>query len=121
MSLTPRNIAIHRGKINFFCAKKVDKRCGSAKFLPTMKFETLNGILTFVLGVLVVAGVICAVRMVMLHHDLRMLQREAARDQAILVQTQRFLNDTAAYDQKYPNPELTRIVQILAPPKPATH
>jgi hypothetical protein len=97
----------------------VDKRGRSAKFPATMKSETLNGILTFVLGVLVVAGVILAVRMVMLHRDLRTLQRDAARDQAIIMRTQQFFNDAAAYNQKNPSPELARILQILAQPKPA--
>jgi hypothetical protein len=105
----------------FFHAKKVDKCRRSAKFPPTMKLETLNGILTFVLGMLVVAGVILAVRMVMLHHDLRSLQREATRDQSLLVQTEQMYGDAAAFNQKNPSPELAHILQIVVRPAPATH
>jgi hypothetical protein len=86
-----------------------------------MKFETLNGVLTFVLGVLVVLAVYFALKMILMHHELRALQREAAKDQAMIVRTQQIFNDAAAYNQKYPNPDLTRILQILQQPKPATH
>jgi hypothetical protein len=86
-----------------------------------MKFETLNGILTFVLGVLVVAGVILAVRMILLTHDLRTLQKEATRDQTLIVRTEQIYNDALVYNQKNPSPELTRILQTLVPARPATH
>jgi hypothetical protein len=99
----------------------VDKRRHSAKLPATMKSETLNGILTFVLGVLVIAGVIFALKMILLTHELRSLQKEASHDQAVIVQTEQIYNDAAAYNQKYQSPDLTHILQILAPPKPATH
>lgn len=86
-----------------------------------MKCETLNAVLTFVLGVLVVAGVILAVRMAMLTHELRSWQKQAAIAQAIIAQTQAVYNDAAAYNQKYNSPDLTRILQMAASqPKPAT-
>jgi len=86
-----------------------------------MKFETLNGILTFVLGVLVVFGVILAVRMILLTHDLRTLQKEASHDQALIVQTEQIYNDATAYNQKAQSPELSRILQTVVQNKPATH
>jgi hypothetical protein len=86
-----------------------------------MKFETLNGILTFVLGALVIAGVFFALKMVLMTHELRSLQKEATRDQSIIVQTEQIYGDAAAYNQKYPSPELTSILQIVVRPKNATH
>jgi hypothetical protein len=86
-----------------------------------MKFETLNGILTFVLGVLIILSVCLAVRMVMLHHDLRMLQKQATQDQAIMMQTEQVFNDAAVYNQKNPSPDLTRIIQSMSPKRNANH
>jgi hypothetical protein len=85
-----------------------------------MKSDTLNGILTFVLGVLVVLGVICAVRMVLLTHELRYLQRQATTYNSIMVQTEAMYNDAQAYYQKNQDPALARILQT-AQAKPANH
>ncbi len=87
-----------------------------------MKFETLNGILTFVLGVLVVLGVVFALRVVDISRDARHLQKLALQDNAVMVQTQQLFADAAAYNQKYQSPDLTRILQSMAArPAPAGH
>lgn len=85
-----------------------------------MKSDTCNGILTFVLGVLVVLGVIFAVRMVLITRESRQLQRQAMFDNLRLTQAQGMLNDAAAYNQRYQSPELTRILQSVQP-RAATH
>ena len=85
-----------------------------------MKSDALNGLLTFVLGVLVVLGVILAMRMALLTHEYRTLKSQASICQELLVQTQAIYNDAAAYNQKYNSPELTQILAIVAQPKPAT-
>lgn len=91
------------------------RRC-SATFPFTMKSESLNGILTFILGVLVVLGVIFAVRMIMITHELRSLQKEATRYNAIMVQTQAVFNDAQLYYQKYQDPALAQILRVAAKP-----
>jgi hypothetical protein len=106
------NIAVLKGEINLFRAKKrVDIWPDSFKFPRIMKSETLNGILTFVLGVLVVVAVILAMKLALLTHESRNLQKEAQFDQAIIVQTQAVYNDAMAYNQKYYDPALSRILQ----------
>jgi len=85
-----------------------------------MKFETLNGILTFVLGVLVVAGVILALNVVFVTREGRALQSQAMLDNARLTGVQTLFNDASAYNQKYPSVELTRILQNLQA-RPAGH
>lgn len=85
-----------------------------------MKSDTLNGILTFMLGVFVVAGVVLAVRWAMLTHELHRWQRLASIDQAILVQTQSVYADAAAYNQKYNDPRLAQILSTVVQHKPAT-
>jgi hypothetical protein len=76
-----------------------------------MKCETLNGILTFVLGGLVVLAVILAMRMALLTHETRTLQRQAQVAQAIIMQTQAVYNDAVAYNQTYRDPVLANILQ----------
>lgn len=76
-----------------------------------MKSDSLNGILTFILGVLVVLGVICAVRMVMITHELRTLQKEATRANLLIMQARAVLNDSELYYQKYQDPKLAQILQ----------
>ncbi len=81
-----------------------------------MKNDTLNGVLTFVLGVFVVLGVYFALRVVFLSHDSRMLQSQMLFAGTQLKQASALAADTAAYNQKYPSPELTRLLQSLQPP-----
>lgn len=82
-----------------------------------MKCDMLNGILTFVLGVLVVLGVIMAMRMAMLTHELRTWQNQAAIRQAIMMQTTSVYNAAAAYNQRYNDPRLSQILSTVVQPK----
>jgi hypothetical protein len=81
-----------------------------------MKNETLNGVLTSVLGVLVVLGVIFALRVVFVTRDSRMLQGQAILDNARIMQARQLANDVAVYNQTAKSPELSRILQSLQPP-----
>jgi Tfp pilus assembly protein PilV len=83
-----------------------------------MKCDTTNTILTFVLGFLAVLGVIFAVQTMFLTREFRSLQQQALQGQNGLMRVQALLNDTIAYNQKTPSPELTRILQA-AQTKPA--
>ena len=85
-----------------------------------MKCDTTNAVLTFVLGVLVVAGVIFALQTIFLTRDFRALTVQAAMANSSLVQVQSLAADVAAYNQKTPSPELTKILQA-AETKPAAH
>lgn len=76
-----------------------------------MKCEMLNGILTFVLGALVVAGVILALQTINRSRELNVLQIQAVQINQNYLRLQSLANETAAYNQKYPNPALTRILQ----------
>lgn len=88
-----------------------------------MKCETMNSVLTFVLGAFVVLGVILAVRAVSGQREFRTLQFEASQSQAGLIQLQQLqalFNDVKEYDKQHPSPELARILDTIQP-KPATH
>jgi len=78
-----------------------------------MKNDTLNGILTFVLGVLVVLGVVFALRLLNVTHEFRVLQSAAAQANGKLVVAQSLLNESVAYNKKFPSTELTGILQHL--------
>jgi hypothetical protein len=107
-------------KNQFFSRKKrVDNRPVSATFPRIMKSESLNGLLTFALGVLVVLGVILAVRMALLTHEYRSLQKQATYAQAIIMQTQSVYNDAAVYNQTYKDPRLAKILSTVVQPKAA--
>jgi hypothetical protein len=93
--------------------KQVDKRPIFAKFPPTMKNETLNGILTFVLGVLVVMGVIFALRVYNVTHESRVLGSAAVQANANLMRAQALLNEAVGYNKKYPSPQLTSLLESL--------
>jgi ABC-type transporter Mla subunit MlaD len=89
-----------------------------------MKCETINTILTYVLGVLALLGVIFALQTIFRTREFRTLQIQATVDNANLMRIQALANEAYAYSQKNPNPELTRIFQsaqaTAAQPKPAT-
>ena len=85
-----------------------------------MKSETLNGLLTVVLGILIVAGVILALRMYFLTHEYRSYKQQAALCQAVIVQTQSVYNDAMVYNQTYKDPQLARILATVGKPKSAT-
>ncbi len=99
--------------------KRVDNRRQSAKFTPTMKSEALNGILTVVLGALLVLGVFFALKVVFITHELRTLQSQANFANTALLQTQAVINDSRAYYNAHPDADLGRILQPFQP-KPAT-
>ena len=86
-----------------------------------MKSETLNGILTFVLGVLVILGVILALRLVAITKETRQLQQMALAAKVNLARAQGVFSAAQAYNQKYPTTELTRILQAVQPAKPVNH
>jgi hypothetical protein len=96
-----------------------EKRQWTSALIPLnsphlMKCETTNSILTFALGALILLDVLFAVRTINCTREFRSLQYQAVQDQATLTQIQQILsicNDTAAYNQKTPSPELTRILQ----------
>jgi hypothetical protein len=81
-----------------------------------MKSDTLNGVLTFVLGVLVVLGVVFALRVASATHESRLLQSQAIMANARLVKARELAAAAVAYNQKAQSPELTRILQSLQPP-----
>ncbi len=84
-----------------------------------MKCETTNTILTFVLGVLALLGVIFALQTIFRMREYRTLTVQAAVANNNFMRIQSLANDTQAYNQKNPSPELTRILQS-AQAKPAT-
>lgn len=86
-----------------------------------MKSETLNSVLTFVLGVLILLDVIFAVQTINRTREFRTLQFTAMQDQAALAQVQQvesMARDVMEYNKSHPTPELTRILQA-AQTKPA--
>ena len=82
-----------------------------------MKNDSLNGILTFVLGVLVVLGVYFALKTVDVSHESRTLLSKATYANAQLIQARALAADAQAYNQKYPSAELTRILQSVQAPQ----
>ncbi|HEY4953008.1 MAG TPA: hypothetical protein VII71_06445 [Verrucomicrobiae bacterium] len=85
-----------------------------------MKCDTTNTILTFVLGILAVAGVIFALQTIFLTRELRTLTVQATIANTSLLQAQALANDAVAYNQRNPNPELTKLLQA-AQTKPVAH
>jgi ABC-type transporter Mla subunit MlaD len=77
-----------------------------------MKCETMNSLLTFVLGAFVVLGVIFALQTIFRTREFRSLQVQAANINANYIRLQALASDVNAYNQKYPSAELTHILQI---------
>ena len=75
-----------------------------------MKCETMNSVLTFVLGAFVVLGVIFALQTIFRTRELRSLQIQAANINANYMRLQALANDVNAFNQKTPSPELKRIL-----------
>jgi hypothetical protein len=110
---------------DFLPQNKVDIRRRSARLSAiTMKCGMTNAVLTFVLGVLAVAGVILMLRTVIQARELRTITPQATSANGFLTQAQMLLNDVSAYNQKNPSPELVKLLQSVqarpAAPKPAT-
>ena len=78
-----------------------------------MKCDTTNAILTFVLGVLAVAGVIFALQTIFLTREFRQLTVQATFANNSILQAQSLAADVAAYNQKNPSPELTKVLQTV--------
>lgn len=76
-----------------------------------MRSEILNEILTFVLGLLVVLGVIFALQTINRTRELNTLQVQAVAINQNYLRLQGLVNEVLVYNQKYPNPELTHILQ----------
>jgi len=75
-----------------------------------MKCETMNSVLTFVLGAFVVLGVIFALQTIFRTREIRSLQIQNANINANYMRLQALANDVNAYIQKTPSPELKRIM-----------
>ena len=76
-----------------------------------MKCETMNSVLTFVLGAFVVLGVIFALQTIFRTREFRSLQIQMASINANYMRLQALAGDVNAYNQKNPNADLTRILQ----------
>jgi len=76
-----------------------------------MKCETMNSVLTFVLGAFVVLGVIFALQTIIRTREFRSLQIQMASINANYMRLQALAGDVNAYNQKTPNADLTRILQ----------
>jgi hypothetical protein len=83
-----------------------------------MKCALTNFILIITLAVFTVAGVFFSLRTIFLTHDIRSLTSQASVDNNNLMEMRALVNDVAAYNKKYPSPELTALLQ---PAKPAAH
>jgi hypothetical protein len=77
-----------------------------------MKCETMNSVLTFVLGAFVVLGVIFALQTIFRTREIRSLQVQAANINANYMRLQALAGEINAYNQKTPSAELTRILQV---------
>ncbi len=85
-----------------------------------MKCDTMNAILTFVLGVLAVAGVVFALQTIFLTREFRQLSVQATFANNSILQAQALAADVSGYNQKNPSLELTKALQSVQT-KPATH
>ncbi|MGD0745141.1 MAG: hypothetical protein ABSA45_08290 [Verrucomicrobiota bacterium] len=83
-----------------------------------MKSETFNSILTYVLGALVVLGVVFALRTVFHTRELRAMQAQMLSCQFNVNRLNLTLNAAAQYAKTHPDME--RILQQFEP-KPAAH
>lgn len=84
-----------------------------------MNCKTTNGILTFVLGAFVLLDILFAIRTINCSRSLRTLQVQGFQNNAYRLQVESLANDVAAFNQKNPNPELTKLLQGISRPAPA--
>jgi hypothetical protein len=84
-----------------------------------MKNDNITTALNFVLAVLAILGVIFALQTIFRAREFRSLQLQAITANTAFLRMQSLVNDVAVYNQKNPNPELTRLLQADQP-KPAT-
>ena len=85
-----------------------------------MKSDLTHSILTFVLGVIAIAGVIFALQTIFRQQEFRSLTVQATIANNSLLQAQQLARDVEVYNQKSPSPELTKLLQAVQP-KPAAH
>jgi hypothetical protein len=78
-----------------------------------MKCETTNTILKFALAALVVLAVVFALQTIFRTRELRSLIQQENMDKNNLMLMQSVYNDTLAYTQKNPSPDLTHILQAV--------
>lgn len=76
-----------------------------------MKRETMNSILTFVLGVFVVLGVIFALQTIFRTRQIRALQMQVSSINNNYLRLQALANEVNAYNQKAQSAELKSILQ----------
>ena len=84
-----------------------------------MKSDTTTMVLNLALVLLAICGVIFAYSTFTRTRELRMLNAQAQADNTVLVRMQNIVNEVAAYDQRYPDKQLTAILQSIQT-KPAT-
>lgn len=82
-----------------------------------MKCETTNAVLTFILGVLVLLGVIFALKTINHTRELRSLANQAMIANKGLISQQPFFNDCFEYSKTHP--DIDRVFQPAT--KPAIH
>jgi len=85
-----------------------------------MKTDATNWILTLLLAVLAMAGAVLVLRTVLQTREWRTISGQAASQNNFITQSQVLLNDVAAYNQKNPSPELTKLLQGVQA-RPAAH
>ena len=67
--------------------------------------------MTFVLGAFAVLGVVFALQSIFGQREFRSLQIQATVDNSYRMTVEAIANDTLAFEQKNPNPDLLRILQ----------
>ena len=85
-----------------------------------MKNDNVTTALNLVLSVLAILGVIFALQTIFRTRTLRSLQIQATQANAYRMAVESLAQDTAAYGQKNPNPDIQRILQQIQPKQPAT-
>jgi hypothetical protein len=78
-----------------------------------MKSDTTTTVLNFALLVLAICGVFFAISTFTRTRELRLIAPQAQQDNNVLARMQVLANQVAEYNQKYPSPELTRILQTV--------
>jgi flagellar basal body-associated protein FliL len=83
-----------------------------------MKSDSTTVVLNVVLVVLAACGVFCAILTFTRTHELRQLNSDATKDNAVLMRMQNIVGQVEAYNQKYPDPKLAAILQSITKPAP---
>jgi len=84
-----------------------------------MNCKTTTAILTFVLGAFVLLDIIFAWRAINRSREFRTLQVQAFQNNAYRMQVESLANDVAVFNQKNPNPDLTKLLQAISKPPAA--